>query len=327
MSISLVVSLAILEFGLRLAAPQPRSWLDIYQADSEIGYKLQGSAIRHIDTGESVWTARTSDAGWRIADSHVTEAGEPETLGLLFLGDSYTFGLGVDYDDCFVGRFEADAGVNCLNAGVPGYGPVQYAQVVRRLLDQQIRPTRVVLMFYVGNDFFDCVWNKRVDVVNGVLGGQRSIKAFAKEHSHLYRLLSRIRHTYAPTRFDATTVDRRMATEDWSTGELLQASQIVRSMLQQIRDDVAMIGGTLYVVPLPSRAALETIQGVGGRIDEGDRPLRELRSIIDELRIPAIDVVRDLVNYPTDELYFAHDGHFTPAGHGHVANRLESELH
>lgn len=49
-------------------------------------------------------------------------AAHQQKLTLLAIGDSYTFGEGVESGATFVDRLESKLGVNLLNLGVPGYG-------------------------------------------------------------------------------------------------------------------------------------------------------------------------------------------------------------
>ena len=57
---------------------------------------------------------------------------------ILFIGDSFTEGAGVSYEDSFVGRVDkalAPRGVEVLNAGVISYCPIIYYRKVRYLLE------------------------------------------------------------------------------------------------------------------------------------------------------------------------------------------------
>src|SRR5262249_3496911 len=45
---------------------------------------------------------------------------------VLFLGDSFTFGINGPWDDTFVGIFQRKSGMSVVNAGVPSYSPTPY---------------------------------------------------------------------------------------------------------------------------------------------------------------------------------------------------------
>jgi lysophospholipase L1-like esterase len=72
------------------------------------------------------------------------------------LGDSYTFGYGVNDDETFVHRLDAQAagGFDYLNAGIPGFSTDQEALLLEKEL-LALGPRRVLLFVYVGNDLLD----------------------------------------------------------------------------------------------------------------------------------------------------------------------------
>jgi len=78
---------------------------------------------------------------------------------IVFLGDSFTFGIYVEEDASFVTIVERDLAqkfpsVKAINLGSCSYGPYQHYY---RYLEIQnlLKPDLVVLVFYSGNDFWD----------------------------------------------------------------------------------------------------------------------------------------------------------------------------
>lgn len=80
-------------------------------------------------------------------------AARPERCDVLFVGDSQTWGFGVDIDEAFPQRFAALTGAVCYQMADGSYGPVQYRELVRRGL--ALSPRRVLVAFYFGNDLVD----------------------------------------------------------------------------------------------------------------------------------------------------------------------------
>jgi hypothetical protein len=73
---------------------------------------------------------------------------------LLFIGDSFTEGIGVAYDETFVGRIARvlePAGVEVFNAGCASYSPVIYYRKVRWLLDEGFRFDNLVVFIDMGD--------------------------------------------------------------------------------------------------------------------------------------------------------------------------------
>lgn len=88
---------------------------------------------------------------------------EPAERRIFVLGDSFTFGIGVDDEDTFVWRLNARRAVDApagggrwvyVNAGVPGYSTDQELLLVeQRLL--RWRPAGILLVVYLANDVLD----------------------------------------------------------------------------------------------------------------------------------------------------------------------------
>lgn len=86
---------------------------------------------------------------------------DPSTVRLLFLGDSFGVGFGVEETESYpsvVARLLGAAGdapkVESFNACVAGYGPAEQLLVLPELLDR-VRPDYVIAAFYDGNDLDD----------------------------------------------------------------------------------------------------------------------------------------------------------------------------
>lgn len=64
----------------------------------------------------------------------------PDRKRILFIGDSFTEGIGLSYEDTFVGQFAAAfPQIEVLNAGVGGYSPSVYYEKVKYLLDHGLK--------------------------------------------------------------------------------------------------------------------------------------------------------------------------------------------
>ncbi len=104
------------------------------------------------------FTMSTTPAGFRAPGP----AGPP---AVVCLGDSCTFGLGVEDGETFPAQLGASTGLEVLNAGVPGYSAYQG----RHLLEERAgswRPKAVVIQFG-WNDA--AVWDGRSDEEHAVL--------------------------------------------------------------------------------------------------------------------------------------------------------------
>ena len=95
----------------------------------------------------------------------------PHTVRVLFVGDSFTMGWGVEEKDTFIARIRGELGqtspaVELINAGYhDGYSPDAYYAYLRRE-GMALKPDLVVIDIYTGNDVTDLqddVWTSTDD--------------------------------------------------------------------------------------------------------------------------------------------------------------------
>jgi hypothetical protein len=104
-----------------------------YAGDSDLGYALPGDTVvdsREVIDGHTIYNVTyTIDAnGHRKTDT----SSDPAADNVLFMGDSFTFGMGLNDNQALPQLFSeiTDKRYNVINFGVPGYG---LHQVVRTL--------------------------------------------------------------------------------------------------------------------------------------------------------------------------------------------------
>jgi lysophospholipase L1-like esterase len=175
------VLLVLLEGGARLLAPAPEAsrFGELSRLAVELGlpslqkavlpdrvlfWKLKPGVPPTVIEGRTGpsdpirFTMSTTPAGFRAPGP----AGPPSVV---CVGDSCTFGLGVEDGETFPSQLRASLGPEVLNAGIPGYSAYQG----HRLLKERIgswRPKAVVIQFG-WNDA--AVWDGRSDAEHAVL--------------------------------------------------------------------------------------------------------------------------------------------------------------
>ena len=324
------VSLAMIlaEFLVRMAVPQPPSWLSVYRRHPHLPlYTLDVNVQSSVSTGESEWTVHTDSHGFRV--SSVPDV-EPDLPVALALGDSFAFGQGVNYEQSFVGRLNGMGGrkIRYINAAVGGYGPTQYWNVLKYLLDDGLSPNRVMVAVYLGNDFYDCIWNKNQTVVDGILGNRRGFRSFVKRNSHLYRLISRIYHVTVKSERNTTALQLRLYDPNaWKEEDLSKAYSIFRDDFKKISDFCRAREIPLLVCVIPT---VDSVRAAGRVTQDGgeqerphyDLPSLKARTVFTDLGIPFLDVTAKLAQHGTEDIYFRHDGHLTPLGNQIVAQTI-----
>lgn len=146
------IALAIVEFALGALKPRidPAGRMDegFILYDERLGWKLApGWEGQHEHHDFSVRYGVNS-LGFR---GEALDFARPGSV--MFLGDSFTFGLGVNDDEVFTRLLSEKTGRNVLNAGVPGYANDQQLMLLEKLTDY--RPAEVVWVVYLGNDLLD----------------------------------------------------------------------------------------------------------------------------------------------------------------------------
>lgn len=106
----------------------------------------------------------TNSQGFRDREHTMARSGAGPRI--LALGDSFTWGAGVSYDDVFVTRLErrlkaAWKEAEIINLGVPAWGPHEEFHLLKTY-GIRFKPDLVMLNFFVGND----IQNKRGDDIH-----------------------------------------------------------------------------------------------------------------------------------------------------------------
>jgi lysophospholipase L1-like esterase len=249
---------------------------------------------------------------------------------VLALGDSFTFGLGVEQDETFEqvleGRLRERYGdrVECLNLGVVGYGTLQELKILERHRD--LAPDLVILGFYArnafgsagGNDlvdnyqfskFAERAERKRAGEEDGspVAAGRtpqplaRRIRGFLIDHSKLYRLFEAtvggvLRTHYEP----ADDVERKR--EAW---------EITALALHALDAKLAELGvrGLLLWIPYPRAIAAQ------------DASIVERLESLRLENIAIVSLLEPMKGAPMD-YYYRLDSHWNARGHEVAADAL-----
>ncbi len=337
--LTLVLCIPIMEVAIRVLRPQPLSIGRFYAPDPDLGYGLLPGFQGTVATGEYDSRIHINEMGLRSAPVGTPEPGRKSVL---VLGDSFTFGVGVSNPETYPALLEtrlSASGFPCRvhNAGVPGHGPVQY-QGRYHQLRSVLRPDCVLMGMYIGNDIFDCIWKKegtRFKVVDGwVVSGDvyrlDRFKTWIRTHSHLYRLVSRLSQKILlgnqshEGRFNHLT-DQLLSQGDWSENPFLaEACNTLRTELEGLRRQVEEDGAVLLIVLLPLECQVSDSLWAARAEDRCRRfgPQERLCRLFEEMGLAYLDLVPTFQKHQDGDLFYALDGHWTPAGHRVVAEAV-----
>lgn len=159
--ISLVVSLVLLDIGLRLTEPPFVYPEPFYINHDRLSYFFAPNAShRFLLPNMQYARFESDDQGFIIRDG--SNQPDPDAHRILFLGDSFLEGAQVRPEENLsvvaINQLEERTGENYqgLNVGVSGYSLVHYLLAYREF-SEAFNPEIVVIIAYVGNDFWDTI--------------------------------------------------------------------------------------------------------------------------------------------------------------------------
>ena len=163
---------------------------------------------RRAHWGHRYYVVATNSLGFKDAACRDIKL-VPENYRMLFMGDSFTEGIGCAYEETFVGRIDLklrESGVEVLNGAVSDYCPIVYLVKVGHLLEKGLRFDELVVCIDI-SDIEDDVYLYMMDdatqrLVEGPgapqpeVGVNRRFKDFIKANTVVTRaLLYAIRDT------------------------------------------------------------------------------------------------------------------------------------
>ncbi|GJL64929.1 MAG: hypothetical protein NPIRA04_35830 [Nitrospirales bacterium] len=137
---------------------------------------------------------------------------------ILFIGDSFTEGIGIDYEKTFVGLIDAalmQQNIEVLNAAVSSYSPMIYFKKVEYLLETVKLDFDHLLVFLDISDIEDEVqrYDLRDGRVVGLMSQTSRIKEFVYEYTglmkNIWTLAVTLQKTLSPTHEDLRSDEER----------------------------------------------------------------------------------------------------------------------
>ena len=315
LGISLLVGFGLAEVTARVLYPI---------SDGRDNVTLDGTPIKDWFPPGSVYrqVANEYDARTTITDkAHRVPGVDQGSPEVIFLGDSFTYGYGLNDEQTFASIYCRGRQVTCANLGIPGSGTRRQVERLEEFLDRyQWKPRELKFFFFgmsgsfsAGNDFADNYDREMFDrLPPGARGprGPRADRGFVERaigwqsvllnHSALLRIA---KFQWGPTIKSlvvAAPGDERMAT----------ALAATRRSLARL-DDLSRARGFDYTIYL-----IVPVQDVL-RGSYGDT-LRTFNSVSPKPAVPTADLY---LSSP-QSFYYAFDGHLNPAGSSKLAQFL-----
>ncbi|MBL4572251.1 MAG: SGNH/GDSL hydrolase family protein [Gammaproteobacteria bacterium] len=282
--------------------------------------------------------------GFRI-QSEGTVDGDARQYAVL--GDSFTFGFGVEDEQTFVSQLNA-MGVNTFrNYGIPGTSTDQQLLLLRQIIPDD-SSVGVMLVVYLANDLLD-------NTLPYPLQAEQAKPFFRLENGRLELSNSPVPLVPKPALLRSTTLSsvvlegftiQDSAFAGTSLGRLVTtiasdrqydedelrpvlernltpALELFAVLLDDIAQEIAQSGSGLTVVLLPGRDAMVNPNGVSHHYQEYLR--QSVMALLERRSIDNVDLMAVMATESEADIrlmYYPNDGHLTPEGHRYVAAKL-----
>ena len=298
------------------------------QEDPVLSYVNNPNASARVTGPEFTIDYQISEQGFRDPMLHPPDVAGGTTR-ILLIGDSYTYGHGVQYEDSWVARvrerFRQDGkAVDIINAGVPGYSTTQEVLYLKRLLPEY-RPDIVVIGF-VAHDLFT---NRPIDESGAVAGiadaAVRSVGSDKKSSLHSVLLIKRL---LASNDMLYAQAYARTGRRDWYTAPpspwLADQIEITKGLLAEAADLTERQGAKLVVLSIPQLFQV-LVEARGMAFDQVDvrhidRTFADFAESERFAWVPSLTELAEHYRTRGEKLYFRLDGHFDEAGNAVFAD-------
>ena len=332
----------------RRAVPRDRFYHDWHATqvpDPALGFRhrplLDVLLTGHPDFG---YQLRTNSRGLRTPV-------EDDPVDVVALGDSFTFGYGVDERVAWPAQLARLSGLTVANLGVSGFGPSSELAMLRAE-GLRLQPRRVLWQFFA-NDLLDAAsfagwqsggqgdflaWERERTLPEGDPPApiRLSLRGLLHRHFVSYELAkwATRQGVYGPTRRPARWVDvdggsmllditQPSAWADRSDPHVRQGMALTAEALAGARDIAHDAGAELLVVVAPTKEAVYW-QGSADEREMLERNDKWVAQVCAALAIPCLLLLPVFASAARrgGPLYFSQDIHWNPAGHRLAAETI-----
>ena len=352
--LSVVVSLALVEIGLRLF------WSDFYlkfrpelptgnrRFHAERGWSLvPGVRVTQGDTEFTV-TQTHNSLGFRGPE---IAPKSPDRPRVLVLGDSMTYGHGVEDAETFSAVLQQlEPGLEVINAGVPGYSGVEELLLLRTD-GMRLAPDLVILGFF-WNDVMDAAQSRYARFELDAGGALRGVPPSPASQEHPIfqneqrRLQRRLGPAYRMLSWSYTyrfASDRlkllHLLIDDWWQGaqavpgldaaERESAWQLSFALIREMRDVARQGGADFLLLGIPDQVQIEdgtSVAGAGHYLREVPERLREFAQAEGIAFLDLVPPLRAARAQDAEPYFYRFDRHWNALGHRRAAEALRDEL-
>lgn len=340
---SLLATFAVVELGVRLLVDFERQRpLAIYDVDhAGGGLSFLPGRTRRYESSEFPFEARYNAFGRRDVEWPPEVIADPSSV--LFIGDSFAFGVGVDHEETIPSQLEARfaaAGrpVEVMNFGMPGNGaPPSYAVLLDDAIARGFAARNVVVAIFVGNDFYPSVLDWQAARANGpappaappLLSHSKTLEFLKLRVSQSARVVG---WALAAGRLLGVSLYDSAGTYIFLRERTLEQEALFREILGHlgVMNERCREGGRrLFAVIFPNRIQVENREALTSAVYDPERPHRDILAWCREQRMPCLDllpVLAEAWRREREPLFFPIDRHLDPRGYRLASDAIAAFL-
>lgn len=317
----LVVGAAAMEIGIRLLFP-------IYDPSGQVEFKAgtdgkpalgePGTNVRQTKlAGDYDVAVSINKYGFR--DHHDIATGTASDLYVV--GDSFSFGWGVEANERYSNVLESLSGVRTFNISIPGNFD-QYDKLLRYAQDQGADIERIVVGICMENDLnrYGAATAQKNPVEPAPAGNWIGVvKEFLTRHAAIYKLVASLVHKSPAMRDAAIKLGLIADIEKTVPGGTFDQT-VIDASVERLKALIAPYRATLLIIP--SRALW-----IGDGRDTAARMHDAFVAALKPIGVPVIDMrpVFEATGDPM-QFHFKNDGHWTRQAHALAAKSLNDSL-
>lgn len=238
--IGIILALFIGEIAIRIFASitlrtSGKVLPPMYLKDENLGWRLKPNFKGVAKTTEFSTEIKINSDGFR--DYEHSSPNDQATFKILGLGDSFTFGYGVELEETYLSLLEKYLKAEIFKIGVPGYS-IKEEFILFEEYGLKIQPHLVIIGFDI-NDHTDCLnTSPKYEIVGGYITTNH--RNFLLRHSYLYSHLDM---------FIKTIINRKNKKE-----EKRKAWECAVNYLKKINEMAKADDTELLIVYIPHRS-------------------------------------------------------------------------
>ncbi len=347
-AVTMILILVGAELAVRRFDPQEvRGWGErsALEMDPQLGWKLIPSQTTRLRWLSYDYVVEANSLGF--PGPEYTEQKPDDVFRILVTGDAFSSAEGVDTGQAWPRLLESrlnelagDKKVEVLNFAMTGYGPNQYAEVVKEFAPRY-QPDLIIIEVFV-NDFQDALWTNEdfqynIGFYNGDATSISSVLKLESLRSWIdINVKQKLKETLrGEPNAQGYFLGHVVTLERQEFETLNNARDVVQDDLHQIQSVADGSGAQVVLVMVPSSVqvcSFEYLAYYPRHIDlndstrfDIDQPQQIMSEIADSLGLPMYDL-RDALSSSGQCLYQPHNMHWLAEGHNVVATYLADVL-